>query len=1183
MFLISLITSLQQIPLVDEGGLTIWEFNKGEAHRYFDGADVFYSLWGVALVNSDYGRFFFAVDPFWHRLIYGRQGLKGAEVVGQNNLVRPWDIVASGNRIYVSDKGLGCIAEFRIQKLSPNLPPSVSFMRYFKIPGDSGVTKKIEPRGIAYSNKGYIYVANMETEWGSVLKFEANTGALIDEYLGAGGLFNAGKIQHPVDVAVGKTTASGSVVNTDTIYVLEASRHSVVMYEDDETAVKPRFIKRVRLDPDVRPYTIETDACGNVYVTTDDEQILVYDPGMENRLEIYSSFSDIRDLYITGNELLVSERWTDEHGISLFRITDGCAEEGCVPYAEITAPRDRQMILADSIPVRGRVQCRKEQAYGYIKYWALSIAPGWNPSETDFVALAGGPGGTDGIDTLCWLRADTFGAGNYTLLLRGVGNNPGEPVAEDRSRITIQHGLFTEPAITYLRYPDSSSWGTMDFAPFDTLVEVGWRIVGPAGKLKFKMSTNNGVSYQDISGWLPPGTHLNDSVWQGSWAWNTPDYPSRKIRLLMEVYDTLGQYSSSAEIGPAVVVTSDIGGITAGNGGRKLALSKDGVLHGVYVVGTLSGDTVNPGLEDITNNIYYAYSTDLGLSWSVPRPVAGGRDPAIALFDNGSGGIAYLSDRADTLYYRPINKAGNPGKPTALTNGARSYGSPSITARGGRAFVVAETYSTPPADTVAQANLCLWELMKQGQVVQSANLVQSWQEQIRDPVEVVIISGGGRLLAGDPVPDSTRFIILNPQGSPSVVTDMTGRLHLAWDRGDEVWYGVETDTGWAFVRVSDSGALAHDPCLDVYGGNTYLTWEESRSVLVRKFGFVEDGFWPEKTDTVARSLVFPPAWLEYPVIDKGGAVAWAATTPGPFFRGVNLRQYESETGSWAEAELLSDHPIGQHPQMEVGPQNLAMAWSQGYWEMGEGVATGRFYLGQELLPQDEPPFWWVSLGDPLPTPYTVHRGDYVSYPSGIRADLDSVYLSYSLPMFGPAESEVWLRLYYQGEDDWRGVSVKVNDQEFGNFWYPDDQALWARCDVGMTDSLMIVLNNTGGPEVSLAGVYVYALENGRMETQALGEGKISSSPIVLSLYSPFPNPAKGKAIITYAVPGHQEGEPLLLCLYDVSGRRAMTLNEGPARAGVFAVPIAGGLSSGLYFVFLSVGQEQRVRKLVWLR
>jgi len=1149
---------LQQIPLVNEPELRIDRFTLNEAHEYF-GSDrnIFSDIWGVAIAYSGGKRRFYAADPVWHRLIYGEQGFKGVKSLWEDRLYQPWDMTAWGDKLFVTDQGHGCVYVY--EGLTGAVRPIRKGLRW--------------PKGIAYSDNGtpsdpnddFILVCDVVLD--RVFMYNAKTGDLL-QTIGKTGRWK-GQFFAPLDLAVGKTVDDGAETNTDDIYVLDEGNDRIVHLKLSD----PEFWQTRPVPPDVRFRSIDADACGNILVATSQDQIVIYDSDL-NEISSYGPIPEIHDIFVRGNEVIVSQRWEADKGITLYRITNGCAGDTCMLAVRIADPRDRQIIRADSIPLKGEVFCKShpDPGYGYVKYWVLYIASGWDIVGT-FAFLAGAPGATDDEDTLCWLVADTFPAGKYTLLLKGISNEGLEK--EDRVRITIMHGLPTDPTFTYMRKPDGTQWyPMMSIVPMSTPVEVGWRIVGPAGRLRFKLSTNNALSYQDISGWLSPGNLVDDSTYEGSWVWNTPNFPSRKIRLLMEVYDTAGEYSSSCEIAPAVVVVSDVGGITAGNGGRKLALGEDGVLHMAYATGKVIRDTMNPGLEDIQSSIYYTYSEDLGMSWKPPRLVSAGRDPAIAVFDNGSAGIAYLSDRADTLYYRPINKAGNPGRPTVLNVSANLYGSPAITVRGGRAYVIAETYNS------AQARLGMWEIRKEGQLVQFSNLAGPWSETPASPVEVVAVPIDGKRKAQDTV----YYVLLNPQGSPSVATDITGRLHVVWDRGSEIWYGRETDTGWTLVQVSDSGVLAGDPCLDVQGGNAHIIWEEDRRVLVRKYGFVESGFWSPRPDTVAE-IAFTPGWFNYPVIDKGGAVSWTTTSVGACFRGISLIQYKRERGDWGDGNLISDYPWADHPQLEITPENLTAAWSQGFWETNPSWSRpfGRFYLATKNLSQENPPFWWVELGDETPTPYTIHRGGFAVYPSGKRADVDSAYLSYGFPLFEPAESELWLMLYYEGDEDWRGVSLRVNDQDFGNFWYPEGEALWVRCEPGLADNLDITLSNIGGAEVSLAGIYVYTTHTGKMEATAL-TGGFSGLPVVLSLNAPYPNPAKGKATLSYAIPGQYEGQPLSLRVYDVSGRRRLSLVEGRAKAGIFTVPFTGeSLSGGFYFVVLRVGQEQRIQKLAWVR
>ena len=89
-------------------------------------------------------------------------------------------------------------------------------------------------------------------------------------------------------------------------------------------------------------------------------------------------------------------------------------------------------------------------------------------------------------------------------------------------------------------------------------------------------------------------------------------------------------------------------------------------------------------------------------------------------------------------------------------------------------------------------------------------------------------------------------------------------------------------------------------------------------------------------------------------------------------------------------------------------------------------------------------------------------------------------------------------------------------------------------------------------------------------------------PQVLSLASPWPNPANDRTLVSFALP---ERGPVALAVYDMEGRRVRTLGSGRMDAGVYNVPFdlrdnAGRrIRSGLYFVRLEAGGASRVRRL----
>jgi hypothetical protein len=84
-----------------------------------------------------------------------------------------------------------------------------------------------------------------------------------------------------------------------------------------------------------------------------------------------------------------------------------------------------------------------------------------------------------------------------------------------------------------------------------------------------------------------------------------------------------------------------------------------------------------------------------------------------------------------------------------------------------------------------------------------------------------------------------------------------------------------------------------------------------------------------------------------------------------------------------------------------------------------------------------------------------------------------------------------------------------------------------------------------------------------------------------------PNPLRGRATVTYAVP--RDGAPARVAVHSVDGRRVTVLSDGPARAGVHALTWNGRdrrgapVSSGVYFVVADVDGRRTTRKLAVLR
>jgi hypothetical protein len=90
------------------------------------------------------------------------------------------------------------------------------------------------------------------------------------------------------------------------------------------------------------------------------------------------------------------------------------------------------------------------------------------------------------------------------------------------------------------------------------------------------------------------------------------------------------------------------------------------------------------------------------------------------------------------------------------------------------------------------------------------------------------------------------------------------------------------------------------------------------------------------------------------------------------------------------------------------------------------------------------------------------------------------------------------------------------------------------------------------------------------------------APGALALAPPWPNPARERALLSFAVPA---AGPVTLAVYDLGGRRVRTLAQGPLAAGEYEVRFdlrdgAGRtVPRGLYFVRLEAGGRTLVRRL----
>lgn len=87
--------------------------------------------------------------------------------------------------------------------------------------------------------------------------------------------------------------------------------------------------------------------------------------------------------------------------------------------------------------------------------------------------------------------------------------------------------------------------------------------------------------------------------------------------------------------------------------------------------------------------------------------------------------------------------------------------------------------------------------------------------------------------------------------------------------------------------------------------------------------------------------------------------------------------------------------------------------------------------------------------------------------------------------------------------------------------------------------------------------------------------RVPEEPI---LHAPYPNPARSQATIQYELPEETDSQ---LALYDLLGRRVVTLTDGREDAGRKQVQIeTSHLSSGTYLIRLTTGTQTKTRRLL---
>jgi hypothetical protein len=167
-------------------------------------------------------------------------------------------------------------------------------------------------------------------------------------------------------------------------------------------------------------------------------------------------------------------------------------------------------------------------------------------------------------------------------------------------------------------------------------------------------------------------------------------------------------------------------------------------------------------------------------------------------------------------------------------------------------------------------------------------------------------------------------------------------------------------------------------------------------------------------------------------------------------------------------------------------------------------------------------------------------------------------------------------------------AIAVDPQDAARWYIGTDVGVWATANEGQT----WVPFETGLPNVVVTDLEIQnATRKLRAGTYGRGLWEIDLTAVTtvgpgapagaidLMLDPPYPNPVKGETILRYAA--RRDGETLRLAVFDVQGRLVTRLAEHAADGIIRQIRWAPeGAASGVYFVMLRVGADQKTQKIV---
>lgn len=349
-----------------------------------------------------------------------------------------------------------------------------------------------------------------------------------------------------------------------------------------------------------------------------------------------------------------------------------------------------------------------------------------------------------------------------------------------------------------------------------------------------------------------------------------------------------------------------------------------------------------------------------------------------------------------------------------------------------------------------------------------------------------------------------------------------------------------------------------------------------------------------------------PQLYQYNMTDYNFALNSTWTDVGQYDREDFFAGILMNIGTYVISPALLGQMVGANRNRNVAGESFFFyeGLRKNNNELGEYLKSS-FYSDPALLPYRRGRVWRprgkiINESDSI----VITAGDWEPYDlngfdNGILRTNDVTGYS-SIEYYAEIKDEAWYDIYvyktpdekffnntrhviYSMEDSVAAYIDQSNTAEkgwhkIGTSYFPEgnnkvlkiDNTMLASGQYIAADAVMVMLNRKLSPDV------IVSLSD--------NSGDLIIRPNNIQLGQNYPNPFNPSTSISYYIPESASGDSISLMVFDVLGRKLVTLVEEVSPAGTYKVAFdAAGYSSGVYYYSLRVGNKSVTKKMVVLK